>query len=519
VLLGMILGGALPAFAQVGSWATRAPLPTPPSPAGRGYLYRGHPAVGGGVYAVGGYNGTILSSVQLYTPPATMAPNGTWTTKASLPTAMLDGTIQAANGGRLYAIGGTTTAPGGAVTTVLEYDPGFNTWTPKAPMPTARRSLASAVVNGKIYAISGVDATNVVTAVVEVYDPVMNTWSTVAPMPMPRQHLTAEAVNGKIYTFGGTSSPTLVHEYDPIANTWTAKTSMPLVIDTPNSAALNGVIYMLGGNGSTTVLFYNPANDSWTGPLASMPTFRELAVTGDISGKLYVIGGVRAGAFSNVNEEFTPPTAPPPDSDFDGVPDATDNCPFVANTDQADGDGDGVGDVCDNCPNDFNPAQSDGDANGIGDVCDSGIAATLTLSQVKLKASKTGFVNGTILVRGVLDTTSYGPLADDLAGDFTVAVTGVGLATREKMEFVGTSCLIVGKVTRCIGTRGEVADFRPQTGNLFGVTIKASYRAIPAPLTGATPAAVTLTLNDLDRRTQIGNCVVPKSGKSANCRQ
>jgi hypothetical protein len=33
--------------------------------------------------------------------------------------------------------------------------------------------------------------------------------------------------------------------------------------------------------------------------------------------------------------------------DRDGVVDATDNCPRVANADQADAEGDGVGDVCD----------------------------------------------------------------------------------------------------------------------------------------------------------------------------
>lgn len=37
----------------------------------------------------------------------------------------------------------------------------------------------------------------------------------------------------------------------------------------------------------------------------------------------------------------------PPDTDHDGVPDASDNCPLVANPGQTDTDGDGAGDACD----------------------------------------------------------------------------------------------------------------------------------------------------------------------------
>ena len=38
------------------------------------------------------------------------------------------------------------------------------------------------------------------------------------------------------------------------------------------------------------------------------------------------------------------------DTDKDGIPDTTDNCPTMANADQKDADGDGKGDVCDNTP-------------------------------------------------------------------------------------------------------------------------------------------------------------------------
>jgi hypothetical protein len=71
------------------------------------------------------------------------------------------------------------------------------------------------------------------------------------------------------------------------------------------------------------------------------------------------------------------------DGDGDGVPDASDNCPAVANADQADIDGDHHGDVCDpdddgdgnadgadNCPTLANPTQTDTDGDGLGDACD-----------------------------------------------------------------------------------------------------------------------------------------------------
>lgn len=73
------------------------------------------------------------------------------------------------------------------------------------------------------------------------------------------------------------------------------------------------------------------------------------------------------------------------DQDGDGVPDGEDNCPSVANPNQADSDRDGRGDACDvpdsdedgvpneedNCPGISNAEQGDRDEDGVGDACDS----------------------------------------------------------------------------------------------------------------------------------------------------
>lgn len=71
------------------------------------------------------------------------------------------------------------------------------------------------------------------------------------------------------------------------------------------------------------------------------------------------------------------PEGPPGDTDGDGIADASDNCPAVANPSQADEDGDAVGNACDNCPHVANADQANqGEiangqaADGVGDVCD-----------------------------------------------------------------------------------------------------------------------------------------------------
>ena len=94
-------------------------------------------------------------------------------------------------------------------------------------MPTPRGYLATAAVNGKIYAIGGLNpsferAQGIST--VEEYDPVTDTWTLKADMPTPRAVLSTSVVNGKIYAIGGEAEHltlesrawvSTVEEYDP----------------------------------------------------------------------------------------------------------------------------------------------------------------------------------------------------------------------------------------------------------------------------------------------------------------
>jgi hypothetical protein len=96
----------------------------------------------------------------------------------------------------------------------------------------------------------------------------------------------------------------------------------------------------------------------------------------DVFGERVTYVDVRSGTedvyvsdLTFIAEPHDPCAALGGDTDGDGVCDANDNCPAVANPDQADSDGDGVGDACDNCPAVANPDQADADGDGVGDAC------------------------------------------------------------------------------------------------------------------------------------------------------
>ena len=225
----------------------------------------------------------------------------TWTTNTSMPTARYSLASSVVNG-KIYAIGGIDLS--NYFTIVEEYDPATDTWTTKTSMPTARRYLTSSVVNGRIYVIGGIGGS----ATVEEYDPASDTWTTKTSMPTARNGLTSSVANGRIYVIGGIGGTATVEEYDPASDTWTTKTSMPTARRYLTSSVVNGKIYTIGGtdesNRLTTVEEYDPASDTWT-TKTSMPTARSWLTSSEVNGKIYVIGGWDGSTLATV-EEYTP---------------------------------------------------------------------------------------------------------------------------------------------------------------------------------------------------------------------
>ena len=156
--------------------------------------------------------------------------------------------------GKIFAIGGLN-GDGFPLSITEEYNPQTNQWTSKAPMPTPRSGFAIAVYLGKIYVIGG-SVGNGFVGNNEVYNPVSDTWEPKTSMPTPRADLCANIVNDKIYLIGGkkysSASPffnetNLNEVYDPANDSWTTKTPIPTPISGYASAVADGEIYIMGG--------------------------------------------------------------------------------------------------------------------------------------------------------------------------------------------------------------------------------------------------------------------------------
>jgi N-acetylneuraminic acid mutarotase len=191
--------------------------------------------------------------------PVASAAQNSWTTKKPMPTAR-SGLGVAVVEGKIYAIGGLNNDTQLAVNE--EYNPVTDTWTTKASMPTARSGFAVAVYQNKIYCIGGTtgDSANLVsgfTGATEVYDPATDTWETKKPMPTPRADLCANIVNGRIYCMGGKKywgvdaeyqELNVTEVYNPGSNFWTTKSPMPIPVLGAASAVIDGKIYVIGGS-------------------------------------------------------------------------------------------------------------------------------------------------------------------------------------------------------------------------------------------------------------------------------
>jgi hypothetical protein len=107
--------------------------------------------------------------------------------------------------GKVLVVGGDS---GGAHTQALAsaelYDPEANTWTPAAPLHSARlRPTATLLPNGKVLVVGGDGPVDPATSA-ELYDPTADRWMPAgAPSAFREEHTATLLPNGKVLATGG----------------------------------------------------------------------------------------------------------------------------------------------------------------------------------------------------------------------------------------------------------------------------------------------------------------------------
>jgi galactose oxidase-like protein/thrombospondin type 3 repeat protein len=228
-------------------------------------------------------------------------------------------------------------------------------------------------------------------------------WTQLAPTgapPVPRtaDSLVYDAANNRLIIFAGSTAPDGFYQNDVwvLANAdglggtpnWTQLApSGPLPsIRVDHTAVYNPAVNQMvvfggyvGGNRFNDVWVLSNANGlggtpAWTqvtttgGPPAQRSG--HTAVYNPTSNRMTIYAGADTSCFARGDLWTLADVTSEPDTDGDGVPDGSDNCPSTSNPDQADTDGDGVGDACDNCRITANADQADTDNDGVGDACD-----------------------------------------------------------------------------------------------------------------------------------------------------
>ena len=201
-----------------------------------------------------------------------------------------------------------------------------NTWTTKAPMNQARNNLGVAVVNGKIFAIGGLNHSQSFLGTNEMYDPETDNWVSKTPMPTPRSQFAISVYQNKIYVTGGLLKEPFVDRvrvsdanevYDPSTDTWEAKASMPTPRSGLTASIVKGKIYLLGGGQefpypnwrpSSINEVYDPETDTWA-TKTSMPQRVFLAASVVVNEKIHVLGGqfeFLGGGYGDFHQVYDP---------------------------------------------------------------------------------------------------------------------------------------------------------------------------------------------------------------------
>lgn len=320
--LALLLASALAGFGETpgsGAWTRKAPMPVGRAEVGVAALDDKVYVVGGTEQAGNGPPRWDSTLNEMYDPVGDV-----WQERAPLPRGLSHVGL-AALGGRLYAIGGfTTIVHMGAQNLVFVFDPAANKWTELPKLSGPRGSVAVAAVGGKLHVFGGRSSEKAMkiskpgdadvflgldppVTTHEVYDPASGKWSAGSPVPGPgRDHMGVAVLDGKIYLFGGRTADVADnidrHDvYDPAGDVWNTAAPLPRPRSSGAYAVLKNLVIYAGGeckpggrpstpNAFDDVTAYEAKTDSWSN-LTPLPQARHAFGAATVGGVTYFAGG------------------------------------------------------------------------------------------------------------------------------------------------------------------------------------------------------------------------------------
>lgn len=301
-----------------GRWTPRAALPIPRSEMAWAT------AAAGRMHVVGGYGEGRVDRAyhHVYDPAADQ-----WLDAAPLPRGANHVAV-AAEGGRVYALGGFIEQNRNPDHNAYAYDVAADRWTAIAPLARPRGAAAAVILDGKLHLIGGASEPTMERASVgwhEVYDPQADRWAVLKALPGARDHVGCVAHDGAIHVIGGRFNTfeyntNLHHVYLPAKETWEERTPIPTARSGHGLVVYRGRFFAMGGEAGRIeggrpiqarvfgqMESYDPAADAWQRH-APMPTPRHAVGAAAIGDWIYVAGGgavLGGGVQSAVHEAFT----------------------------------------------------------------------------------------------------------------------------------------------------------------------------------------------------------------------
>ena len=206
-------------------------------------------SVDGKIYLIGGQTSDVSDQGYQNTVYELDPAVGSWVTKAPMPTARGAG-VAVVLDGKIYVAGGRP--PRGNDFAV--YDPATDTWEVLPNLPTQRNHFTGAAIDGRVHFVGGRLGHGLspqMTTVHEVYDPQTQTWTTAAPMLRARSGMNSVMARGCFHVWGGEGPAGMFPDhdyYDPRNDTWTRLADMPIPVHGVYGAAfVDELIWVPGG--------------------------------------------------------------------------------------------------------------------------------------------------------------------------------------------------------------------------------------------------------------------------------